>query len=78
MDQLTSMRKLAATAPVLVIRRGDGPEAVADFLSGRTAGRTLLRALFDHVLNEPVPQRLTELLRRHERTRDGSRSAPRD
>jgi hypothetical protein len=34
------------------------------FLTGETTGRDVLEALYDHVLDEPVPQRLTDLLRK--------------
>ena len=34
------------------------------FLNGDTAGRALFQALYDHVLDEPVPERLKDMLRR--------------
>ena len=34
------------------------------FLTGETEGRDLLRALYDHVLDEPVPERLRAVLKR--------------
>lgn len=37
---------------------------IRDFLAGRTDGEDLLHALYDHVLDEPVPARLRALLRR--------------
>jgi Anti-sigma factor NepR len=37
---------------------------IRDFLTGKTDGEDLLHALYDHVLDEPVPERLTALLRR--------------
>lgn len=37
---------------------------VRAFLDGRTHGEELLHALFDHVLDEPIPERLTAALRR--------------
>lgn len=37
---------------------------IRDFLSGRTDGEDVLHALYDHVLDEPVPERLRALLRR--------------
>lgn len=37
---------------------------IRDFLAGRTDGEDLLHALYDHVLDEPVPERLRALLRR--------------
>ncbi len=35
---------------------------IADFLDGRTHGETLLHALYDHVLDEPIPERMRALL----------------
>ena len=36
---------------------------IRDFVAGRTDGEELLHALYDHVLDEPVPERLLALLR---------------
>ncbi len=36
---------------------------VRDFVAGKTDGKELLHALYDHVLAEPIPQRLRALLR---------------
>jgi Anti-sigma factor NepR len=36
---------------------------IRDFLAGRTNGEDLLHALYDHVLDEPIPERLRALLR---------------
>jgi hypothetical protein len=38
-------------------------EQVSDFLEGRSAGAELLRALYDHILEESIPARLSVLLR---------------
>jgi hypothetical protein len=37
---------------------------IRDFLNGKSDGKDLLHALYDHVLDEPVPERLTALLKR--------------
>jgi hypothetical protein len=37
---------------------------IRDFLAGKSDGEELLHALYDHVLDEPVPERLKALLRR--------------
>jgi hypothetical protein len=37
---------------------------IRDFLNGKTDGEDLLHRLYDRVLAEPVPERLTALLRR--------------
>jgi hypothetical protein len=36
-------------------------EQLMDFLDGRTDGEELLHALYDHVLDEPVPERMRAL-----------------
>jgi hypothetical protein len=36
---------------------------IRDFLNGETNGARLLHAMYDHVLDEPVPERLLALLR---------------
>ena len=35
---------------------------IRDFIAGRSNGESLLHALYDHVLDEPVPERLRALL----------------
>ena len=37
---------------------------IHDFLAGRSEGKDLLHALYDHVLDEPVPERLRAVLKR--------------
>jgi len=37
---------------------------IRDFLDGKTDGGDLLHTLYDHVLDEPVPERLTALIKR--------------
>jgi len=36
-------------------------EQLLDFLDGRTHGEELLHTLYDHVLDEPVPERMRAL-----------------
>jgi hypothetical protein len=36
-------------------------EQLLDFLDGRTDGEELFHALYDHVLDEPVPERMRAL-----------------
>ena len=38
-------------------------EQLLDFLDGRTDGEELLHALYDYILDEPVPERLRALFR---------------
>ena len=33
-------------------------DRIADFLDGRTHGEDLLHELYDHILEEPIPQRM--------------------
>jgi hypothetical protein len=37
---------------------------IRDFLAGRNEGQDLLHALYDHVLDEPVPERLRGVIKR--------------
>jgi len=37
---------------------------IRDFVTGKTDGEDLLHRLYDHVLDEPVPEHLTALLKR--------------
>jgi hypothetical protein len=37
-------------------------DRIADFLDGRTHGEDLLHELYDHVLEEPIPQSMRALL----------------
>jgi hypothetical protein len=36
--------------------------SIADFLNGTTCGEDLLHALYDHILDEPIPQPIRALL----------------
>jgi hypothetical protein len=47
-----------------VIARCSTDRDIRDFLAGRTDGEQLLHALYDHVLDEPIPERLRAALRR--------------
>ena len=38
------------------------------FLAGKTNGDELLHALYDHVLEEPIPQRMRDLLKNRQMT----------
>ncbi|HJU20761.1 MAG TPA: hypothetical protein VJ770_30300 [Stellaceae bacterium] len=38
-------------------------DQIAAFLDGRTHGEELLHALYDHVLDEPIPPQMKALLR---------------
>jgi hypothetical protein len=56
-----------APAPIAGCRAQAGPPPAAtqlrDFLAGKTDETPLLHALYDHVLDEPVPARLRAVLR---------------
>jgi hypothetical protein len=43
---------------------GSRPRPGADFQAVRTAIGTALRSIHSHVLNEPLPERIAELVRR--------------
>ena len=59
-------------ASPIATKRGPSPQAgltrflvtarIAEFLDGRTCGEDLLHALYDHVLDEPIPQPIREIL----------------
>jgi hypothetical protein len=55
---LTRSRDYEAQLP----RASIGDEIV-DFLDGKTHGEGLLHALYDHILDEPVPEQMREVLR---------------
>jgi hypothetical protein len=38
-------------------------EQILNFLEGRTHGEELLHALHDHILDEPIPERMRALFR---------------
>jgi len=38
-------------------------QQILDFLDGKTHGEELLHALHDHVLDEPIPERMLAFLR---------------
>ena len=38
-------------------------EQIADFLDGKTCGESLLHALYDYVLDEPIPERMRGLFK---------------
>jgi hypothetical protein len=49
--------------PEASLPRGSVEDQMIDFLDGRTHGEELLHALFDHVLDEPVPERMRALFK---------------
>ena len=53
-NRLTVERRFA-TSPT------DGD--IRDFLDGKNTGEALLHAIYDHVLDEPIPERLRALLK---------------
>lgn len=52
----------ALAAAEFRIARPSVEEQIADFLDGRTHGEELLHALYDHVLDEPIPPQMKALL----------------
>jgi hypothetical protein len=71
-----AMRYNAKPVRFIATARGRAPQAgltgsavktrIAEFLDGRTCGEDLLHALYDHVLDEPVPHPIRELLNKCE------------
>jgi hypothetical protein len=57
-----SPKALLASAPLLGAAAAAGPEAIGDFLAGRNDGEVVLHGLYDHVIEEPVPERIAGLL----------------
>jgi hypothetical protein len=55
-------------APFSYRTAGRGPDPVdrriRAFLSGETCGEDVLRALYGHVADEPIPERLRAILKR--------------
>ena len=45
------------------LHRASIGDEIVDFLDGRTHGEGLLHALYDHILDEPVPEQMREVLR---------------
>jgi hypothetical protein len=57
-----AVKHLPAVEPGIAMSMID--RDIRDFLAGKNEGEDLLHALYDHVLDEPVPQRLRDVLRR--------------
>jgi hypothetical protein len=49
--------------PVSVVRASQPTRPGADFKAVRTAIGTALRSIHSHVLNEPLPEKIVEMLR---------------
>jgi hypothetical protein len=67
---MTSKAKLKTSVTTAVCRSEEAGSAqrsvadrIVDFLDGRTYGEDLFHELYDHVLAEPIPQRMRALLR---------------
>jgi hypothetical protein len=58
----TTPARLAAQAPLLGAAAASRPETIRDFLRGRSDGEVLLHGMYDHVLEERVPDKLVELV----------------
>ena len=57
---------LATKCPLPVkpnLARSSTDREIRDFIAGRTDGDDLLHTLYDHVLDEPVPERLRAILK---------------
>ncbi len=63
----SDIKPTAPASPVLYDKASAGSPAaarIAAFLDGRTNGEDVLHALYDYVLDEPVPERMQALLRK--------------
>jgi hypothetical protein len=60
----TPRRHVEPRAARCSIAGGSTDRDIRDFVAGKTDGEPLLHALYDHVLDEPIPERLLTLLRR--------------
>jgi hypothetical protein len=47
----------------LQFRQNAVADQIKDFVAGRTHGEELLHALYDHVLHEAIPERISSLLK---------------
>jgi hypothetical protein len=47
------------------MRRPSVSQQIVDFLDGRNNGEALLHALYDHILDEPIPAAMRQLLDEH-------------
>jgi hypothetical protein len=58
---MSRIRQIALHAPLLAAAAA-GRETLREFLVGGNDGELLLHGIYDHVLEEPVPEELTRLL----------------
>jgi hypothetical protein len=61
MTELMTMSRIVSRAPYL-IRPGARPDDILAFLTGRSGGENVLHALYDHIVDEAVPPRLSEIV----------------
>jgi hypothetical protein len=66
MTQRLNTQELIRKAPRMRLPRATSRRALADYLSGCGDHSLLLHALFDDVLDEPIPRRLSKMLRRND------------
>jgi hypothetical protein len=71
MQMIDFQEKSCAPAPVVcgvpdpAFLADSVEQQIIDFLDGRTHGEALLHALHDHVLDEPIPERMLAVLRQN-------------
>ena len=65
MVELMMMSRIVSRAPALV-RRGALPDDILAFLTGRSRGERVLHALYDHIVDEAVPARLSDIVFRNQ------------
>ena len=64
-ELMIALSRIVSRAPLL-IRRGARSEDILAFLTGRDGGEQVLHALYDHIVDEAVPPRLSEIVYRHQ------------
>lgn len=62
MTRKTASAHLVDRAPLLAAAAASRAETIRDFLHGRSDGEVLLHGMYDHVLEERVPEKLAELV----------------
>jgi hypothetical protein len=64
-ELMLALSRIISRAPLL-IGRGARSEDILAFLTGRDGGEQVLHALYDHIVDEAVPPRLSEIVYRHQ------------
>jgi hypothetical protein len=63
LDNRFAAREVGGAGGLPLAEKAIVEDQVMDFLDGKTHGEELFHALYDHVLDEPVPERMRALFR---------------